>query len=249
MKSFDECIQCHETFDKRNCHAPVELLRSMKNNKITRARAGWSASTLLSCPRSVALLENNDYYEPLHTGWNKARGTYLHAMLEAEMEEDENVIAEVRVEKYHDGIRITGKPDKVYKKQGVIIDYKSKYRLPTKPDPNHEAQMNIYAWLLRGGRLLYDDGREEDCDIRIVKGGMLYITWNTPEGEQFLKMGYPIWNDVRMNQFLDARIAPLKAWKETGQLPACNPYIRGYWKCDCEKIETQLAERGEDAPI
>lgn len=220
----------------------------MKNNLVTRANAGWSASTLLSCPRAVALLDTYDYYEPLHVGWNKARGTYLHTMLESEMVPNDNIIAEVRVEKYYDGlkgydpVRITGKPDKVYKKEGVIIDYKSKYRLPTKPDPMHEAQMNIYAWLLDGGTLLHDDGRVEPVNVKIVRGGMLYITWNTPEGSQFLKQGYPIWEPAQMNDFLQKRIKPLADWKKTGVLPTCNPYIDIRWDCDCVKIQNQLGE-------
>jgi len=241
-QDFDYCINCHESFGERNCHAPVELLRSMKNNLVTRANAGWSASTLLSCPRAVALLETYDYYEPLKVGWNKARGTYLHLMLESEMVPNENIIAEVRVEKYFKGVRLTGKPDKVYKKEGVIIDYKSKYRLPTKPDPMHEAQMNVYAWLLDGGTLLHDDGRTEPVNIKITKGGMLYITWNTAEDSQFLKWGYPIWEQRKIESFLEERVTPLATWKETGELPTCNPYVKGFWDCDCVKIAKQLNE-------
>ena len=246
-QDFDTCIRCHESFGERNCHAPVELLRSMKNNMATRANAGWSASTLLSCPRAVALLDTYDYYEPLKTGWNKARGTYLHTMLESEMVPSDNIIAEVRIEKYYDGfdppIRITGKPDKVYRNEGIIIDYKSKYRLPTKPDPMHEAQMNVYAWLLNGGTMLHDDGRKEPVNIKIVRGGMLYITWNTAEDSQFLKIGYPIWDELQMNAFLHSRIEPLAKWKETGVLPQCNPYLPIRWDCDCVKIQEQLGEQ------
>ena len=239
-QEFDTCIHAHETFGERNCHAPVELIRSMKNNLATRANAGWSASTLLSCPRAVALLETYDYYEPLHVGWNKARGTYLHTMLESEMVASDNVIAEVRIEKYYNGIRITGKPDKVYKAEGIIMDYKSKYRLPTKPDPSHEAQMNVYVWLLDGGVLLHDDGTREPVNVKISKGGMLYITWNTPRDSQFLKMGYPIWSPQQIEEFLEQRVTPLAEWKRTGELPQCNPYIKGPWDCDCVKIQRQI---------
>jgi hypothetical protein len=169
-------------------------------------------------------------------------------MLESEMVNNDNIIAEVRVEKYfndldgYEPVRITGKPDKVYKKEGVIIDYKSKYRLPTKPDPMHEAQMNVYAWLLDGGTLLHNDGTKEAVNVKIVRGGMLYITWNTPEGEQFLKLGYPIWEESKINSFLTQRIKPLAEWKKTGVLPKCNPYIDIRWDCDCTKIERQLGD-------
>ena len=252
-QAFDTCINCHESFAERNCHAPVELLRSMKNNMASRGNAGWSASTLLSCPRAVALLESNDYYEPLKTGWNKSRGTWTHLMMESEMVPDKNILAEVRLERYYkingECVRITGKPDKVYKKEGIIMDYKSKYRLPTKPDPMHEAQMNVYAWLLRDGTIIDGPDKGKKVRIGIKRGGMLYVTWNTEPNGQFLKMGYPIWDETQMDQFLTDRIGPLAEWKRTGVLPACNPYHKGYWQCDCVKIEDQIRGRDDEESL
>ena len=217
----------------------------------SRANAGWSASTLLSCPRAVALLETNDYYEPLKVGWNKSRGTWTHLMMESEMVEDDNILTEVRIERHFDylgsPVRVTGKPDKVYKNQGIIMDYKSKYRLPTKPDPLHEAQMNVYIWLLADGVIVEKDhpleGQPVQVDIK--RGGMLYVTWNTADDSQFLKMAYPVWDKATVEQFLFERIKPLFEWKQTGVLPQCNPYIDGYWDCDCVKIENQIRERDD----
>jgi hypothetical protein len=167
-------------------------------------------------------------------------------MMESEMVADDNVLAEARIERHFKlgkrKIRITGKPDKVYKKEGIIIDYKSKYRIPTKPDPMHEAQLNIYAWLLADGKIIDGEFKGQPVQIEIVRGGMLYMSWNTdPEG-QFLKLGYPIWDQKKIDAFLTERITPLVEWKDTGVLPTCNPYVKGYWTCDCSKIEKQVLE-------
>jgi hypothetical protein len=247
MQEFDTCIACHEGGGKRNCDAPVELLKSMRDNHIERRDAGWSASTLLDCPRAVALREHYDFYEAVSSGWNKARGTWLHAMMEADTEYPEGVVKEERIEKYVDvdgeRIRITGKPDYTNTKRGVLIDYKSKHLLPSKLDPRHEAQFNIYAWLWNGGTMCRTN---EQVFVQIKSGGMHYITWHAKEGMQFRKMAYPVWDASETEAFVITHATPLVLYKQTNVLPHCQPFIRypGKWQCDCVKLEQQLFERG-----
>ena len=194
------------------------------------------------------MLEVYDYYEPLNSGWNKARGTWVHAMMESDPDPPAEVIRERRL--YKDVkvrgsvIRITGKPDKVYTEKGVLIDFKSKADLPKGPDASHEAQFNVYAWLLDGGTFMIseDHPNEEPSNIKIVKGGMHYLTWKTKE--PFKKFGYALWPSKVTERFVIDRLDPLVQWKETGILPSCNPYVSGRWACDCVRIREQLAERG-----
>lgn len=246
FKSFETCINCHETF-QNSCHAPVELIKIMRDNMSKRENAGLSATTLAACPRAKALLDVYDYYEPLISGWNKSRGEWVHAMLETHADEDpEEVIRERRLYKdvIVDGIsaRITGKSDKVYTKQGVLIDFKSKESLPKRHDTSHEFQFNIYAWLWNGGRDILTD---EQYNVMIQKGGMHYVTWKTKIEAAFKKVGYPIWPLAETEALIIKRARPLIEWKRTGTLPKCNPYVPArYWLCDCVKIANQLEERG-----
>jgi hypothetical protein len=219
----------------------------MKNNHIDRADAGWSATTLLGCPRAEAIRATYDWYESIESGWNKQRGSWLHYMLESDDDYPEYVVKEQRIAKsvhvLGESVRITGKPDYTNTKRGVLIDYKSKHTLPTKPDASHEAQFNIYAWLWKGGAFVKTG---EIVDVDIVGGGMHYITWNTKKMSQFKKMAYPVWPIEQTELFVIDRVVPLVQWKQSGVLPVCSPYMRfpGKWRCDCEKLEEQLAERG-----
>ncbi len=247
FQSFAHCIYCHENFCERNCHAPVELLKVMRDNMSKRNGAGWSATTLLDCPRAVAMLEVYDYYEPLISGWNKARGEWWHQVLESDPDPPEGVIVERRIYRDIDvngeKIRLTGKPDKVYTKEGVLLDGKSKDRLPKTLATDHEAQFNIYIWLLADGNFL-DTG--EPVQVKITRGGMHYVTWKTKEEDAFKKVGYPIWELEDTEAFIIERLAPLVIWRKTGNLPRCDPYVKGRWDCNCVKLTKQLNERGID---
>lgn len=256
-QSFDHCISCHEKGNcERNCDALTFVLKAMRDNAKTRVGAGISASTLTSCARATALQETYDYYEDVKSGYNKSRGTWVHAMIESDDTPREGLIRELRIEKYFpiriDGeesfVRVTGKPDEVDTERRVLIDYKSKDRIPTKSDDRHEAQFNVYCWLLDGGTLLesdeYGHTAGDKVSVKIRGGGMHYVTWN-PKAP-WKKMAYPVWSEDRINAFLKERLTPLVEWRTTKKLPSCNAYIRysKRWDCDCVKLERQLEERG-----
>jgi len=243
---FEFCIQCHQERDKsRPCHAPIFALKSMRDNHIHRVGAGISVSTLLSCPREVALTERYDVYEHVMSGYNKARGSYTHAMIEADQDPPDWIIRERRL--YLDilGVRVTGQPDEVDTKYHVLVDYKSKDNLPLKPDPSHEYQFNAYAYLLRHGYWM-DTNEKANIDIKVI--GAHYLTWKTKIDKAWKKKPYPVWSDERMERALHERLQPLIEWRESGILPQCNPYqtFPGRWVCHCNKIEDQLKDRGID---
>lgn len=245
-REFGECICGHEN-GTRTCHAPIQLLKLMRDNHIDRKDAGWSASMLTNCPRANAIQETYDYYEDPQSGWNKARGTFVHLLMESDQTPRDGLIRERRLRKAitvdEMEVFLTGKPDEVDTINGVLIDYKSKDLLPKRPDPNHEAQFNVYAWLLNGGTFM-DTG--EISDTIITSGGMHYLTWRTKDA--FKKMAYPLWGDAVTEEFITTRLRPLVEWKKSGELPTCNPYIRfpGNWRCSCVRLEEQLRERGVD---
>lgn len=247
FQTFEHCIHCHENFCERNCHAPVEVLKVMRDNGHKRRGVGWSATTLTGCPRATAMLEVYDYFEPLISGWNKARGEWYHHMLSSDPDPPDGVIKEERF--YRDIpvagelVRLTGQPDIVYTKHGILIDGKSKDKLPKKPDPAHEAQLNVYVWLLADGYFMKND---KPAQIKITRGGMHYVTWKTKYEDAFLKKSYSIWELEDTEAFIIERLAPLVIWRKTGNLPRCDPYIKGRWDCDCVRMTKQLNERGID---
>lgn len=247
-EDFQTCIARHEnpSHPGGSCHCPTASIKAMRDNHKTRKDAGVSASTILSCPREVALQEKYDYYEAVESGWHKFRGTLIHALMESDTDVPEGVIMEERVETFVDvdgkPFRLTGQMDYVDTKNKFLLDYKSKHLIPKKPDPRHEAQLNIYIYLLATGRFLKD---KKPCNIEINKAGIHYLTFNTKKEMIWLKMAYPVWDLEYTREFIEKRAKPLSDWQKHGIFPDCDPFEKNrYWKCGCEKILTQLEERG-----
>lgn len=250
LQPFDVCITCHENLDpNRNCMAPTALLKAMRDNSKTRSNAGVSASTLLSCPRAVALQTMFDYYETPISGWNKFRGTLVHHLMEYDESPPDWIIKERRVERFIDvggeAFRISGQMDYIDTKNKILIDFKTKPNLPRKMDERHEAQLNIYIFLLADG-VFCDTG--EIVHIPIERAGIHYLTFQTSPDKAWLKMGYPVWDAEAIQAFVLERAEPIAAWQRGGGIPACSPYAHNpRWKCDCTKIEEQLAQQGIEA--
>jgi hypothetical protein len=199
-------------------------------------------STLISCPRAVALEEKYDLYEPIISGYNKGRGSWVHAMLEVDRDPPPWIIRERRLYLEVNGVRVTGQPDEVDTKYKVLVDYKSKDNLPLKPDLSHEFQFNGYAHLLRNG---YWTDTNERADINVDVIAAHYVTWKTKLEKAWFKMPYPVWDNDYTQEVIENRLAPLTAWRSDGILPSCSPYVPNqYYKCQCTKWEMQLTERG-----
>lgn len=244
-QSFEHCLKCHAEYTK-NCDALPFAIKMVRDNHIGRQNAGISASTITGCPRELALLEKYDYYEPIEEAWVKGEGSLIHAMLEQDPDPNPNHITERRLYRYltidGEDVRISGQMDVVDEKYKVLMDYKRKERVPTRPDPTHELQYNIYVWIIRNG---YDIITNEPVSIEIERGGMYYIS--RARTQPFKKIPYPIWDNADIEDVMTRRLRPILAWRKDGVLPACNPYqtYGGQWKCGCQKIEEQLRERGE----
>lgn len=246
-QSFDTCIACHELGDSvRKCHAPVFVLKDARDNAFRRAAAGISVSTILGCAREHAIMQMYDYYETPISMYNKARGTWTHAMFESDPNPPEWVLKERRLFKYVDILgeqfRISGQFDEFDTKRGLLVDYKSKDNLPKKIDPKHEAQFNCYAWLLSGGTFL-DTNEPAQYETKMIAAH--YVTWKTKAEKAWLKMAYPVWDTAHTEALIIERSTPIVQWRQTKELPTCNCFDPSpYWKCGCVKLEEQLAERG-----
>ena len=259
-QSFDSCITCHQNRGPRNCHFPTFALKIMRDNDRKRVGAGYSATTLLNCPRAVALLEQYDYYEDLESGWNKIRGELIHMAYEAEPDIPQGVIKEQRLRKtvLVDGvpINVTGKADEIDVINASIIDLKFTGVIPEQDKVDHIAQYNIYAWLCDGGVFIRDDPTQgikagDTLNLTIKNGGMHYLTLKRKkkrDGRIILpwrKVAYPLWDAAKTEALVIERLTPLVRFRQTRMLPTCNPYYtERHWTCDCSRIEKQLTDRG-----
>jgi RecB family exonuclease len=203
-----------------------------------------------------------DYYETVISGYNKARGSWVHAMFESDRNPPPWVMKERRVVRYImiDGVsfRLSGQFDEFDTKHGILVDYKSKDNLPLRKDERHEAQFNIYAYLLADGEIITDnDGnpldKPEKACYTVKRIGAHYVTWKTKTDKAWKKMAYDVWPLEKTEQFIIERAKPLVEWQTTKVIPQCTPFAHNpRWKCDCEKLEEQLAQRGitvEDNPL
>lgn len=247
-ESFETCIERHENpcYPGGSCHCPTASIKAMRDNHKTRKDAGVSASTILACPREVALQERYDYYESVESGWHKFRGTLIHSLMESDPDVPEHIIMEERVETFLDidgePFRLTGQMDHVDTKHKFLLDYKSKHLTPKKPDSRHEAQLNIYIYLLATGRFLKT---KEPCKIKIESAGIHYLTFHTKKGMIWQKMLYPVWELEDTEKFIKERAKVLADWQRHNIFPDCSPFVENrYWMCGCEKILNQLGERG-----
>jgi hypothetical protein len=254
FQSFETCIKGHESRDAcRNCHFPTFALKIARDNDKKRTGAGYSATTLLNCPRAVALLSQYDYYEPAEALWNKIRGELLHAAAEADPDPPAHVVRERRVRHTLeiDGepvpLVVTGKADEIDMSFEIITDYKFVGSIPEDGTPYHEAQFNIYAWLCSVGHFV-DTG--EPVNLTIKGGGMHYLTLKRRKKRDgtiikpWLKYRYPIWSNERVEQLVIERLMPQVQFHQTGVLPTCDPFVKGRWDCECVKITRQLTNRG-----
>ena len=259
-QTFQSCIDCHQNGGPRNCHFPTFALKVMRDNDKKRKGAGYSATTVLACPRAVALLEKYDYYEDLDSGWNKIRGELIHMAYEAEPDILDGVIKEQRLRKWVtvDGQRIpiTGKADEINKTRAQIIDLKFTAAIPEQDKADHIAQFNIYAWLCSGGEFLFDDPTQnikagDILNLNITGGGMHYISLKRKKKRDgriippWKKVAYPLWPSEQTERLIVSRLAPLVQFRQDGVLPACQPYYtEPHWTCECVKITQQLVARG-----
>lgn len=197
-------------------HSPIELVVAMSRNSEERKDAGYSATTLLDCPRKIILASEHDYYEFPSKYYARFRGTIGHFMMEAYAEDDPDVVRELRVSKTIT-VRgrtfvLTGKFDKYNKRTKLLTDYKTIESVPYDgPKEKHPPQLNIYQWLLWGGTIM-ETG--EQIFWPVERMGIQYLDMSEP-----LKVKADVWDLVEVEQYIHDALVPFVVYQETGQLP------------------------------
>lgn len=158
--NFDHCVnKCqHQCF-------PRAVLATIIDQHSTNPHTGGmlSATTVQGCPRKVHYTRLHDYYaEPQHFYYSM-RGTIIHGILDREFPDS---TSEARLYKEIGGYVLSGQIDHFRLDTLVLEDYKTmadkgifsllQYGLNEK----YIWQLNVYRWLMNGGRVGGLDGEQ-----------------------------------------------------------------------------------------
>ena len=149
-KAWDDCLECSRT--RHPCQFSYEFLRAMAGNAGSRKKAGVSVTTCTGCARQGYYNLALDYYQYPHLLWPATRGTIFHDFVESHPEPD--CIYEHRFARELNGVRLTGQVDKLKPSELVVVDFKSKDKLPDDVPEGFVWQTNGYRLLLQSGTVV-----------------------------------------------------------------------------------------------
>lgn len=168
--TLNACLECAHTREN-DCHFTYELLSSMFATQQDRG-ARISTTTLTSkCLRSEFLKRTLPFAEQPEKMWASFRGTMYHGQLEKH-----SAPGSIEEPRYHVGTEhghLSGSPDLVDIRMGILYDYKVTKEVPkfSYPWEDHVAQNNVNRWLVdngwwveyRGEFFLLDAAREKEA--------------------------------------------------------------------------------------
>lgn len=184
----------------RRCRFTAAMLALMAGNNEARKDAGISATGLCGCLRQTAYNLTRGFYQAPIKLFPAMRGTLFHAMFEGS--EGDGVVRERRFFREVDGMRITGQPDEVYLDRKLILDYKTKEKVPAEVPANYAAQLNIYRWIIADGT---DLSTGERVNFEVDDLGIMFMTMSEP-----VKMRVPTWPLHETEAWLRPRLRQIK---------------------------------------
>lgn len=191
------CLDCAHTREN-DCHFTYELLASMYATVQDRG-SRISTTTLTSkCMRSEFFKRTEEYAEKPESIWASFRGTMYHGQLEKFAAPGS--IEEARYGLITDQGPLTGSPDLLDVRMGILYDYKVTKEVPrfNYPWEDHVAQMNVNRWLVdnawwveyKGEYFLLDVSRETQV-LEHIDGFV-----NTNVRENVTRFRPTIWNEL-----------------------------------------------------
>lgn len=206
-KSFDQCIgSCREGA----CEHPLPILVSMSKESSRRQDVAYSSSTLSQCPRQFVLMQRNDYHENPDDYYARWMGTLGHLAVESSGPYI-GVSQEVR---YHfpvsvDGLdfELSGQPDWYDTSLHQVDDYKYTGYPPNAPREEHEAQLNVYAWLLENNGLPVETARVIYLHPKSRSTGKRQTTYHVP-----------LWSTDAVERYIVDKLRPHAGYALDGNL-------------------------------
>jgi len=210
--------QCVDFANINYSKYPPEIVAGMVAFN-SEEREAITVTSLLDCPRALFLSRLNDYYENYsHLFWS-FRGQLGHIL--AEKFAKKGAIVEKRYYRTIAGITISGKPDTIYPKEGMIRDFKTTNALPKygKPWKNHPPQLNAYRYLLA------KPDNDEPIEIN-----QLLVTYFTMKDTVTVEA--PLEDLDKVEATLLAKASILKYAFDNKQIPDVPEEYPTYWKCN-----------------
>lgn len=224
-EQFESCINRSQ---EGGCDHPLPLLMAMQNNSIRRKGIGISSSVLGMCPRQYVLQERNEYYEDPKDFYPRWRGSFGHYAIEMGGPYH-NVVQEVR---FYRGIEVdgvnfelSGQPDWIDVSRRNLEDHKFVGWPPDGVKPDHEAQVNVYKWLLEGGytgmcllgKCFKDHPGERDNPLpegfKVESAGINYL-----HTKGYVRFPIPLWTTESVEKYITRRLKPHASYIKTGNL-------------------------------
>jgi hypothetical protein len=208
--SFEDCISCSNDPTKPFCQATPNMLRGMCAGLQERREAGISVTTLTGCLRSGFYNISTDYYHNPSKLYPAFRGTLGHLLME--LGKDPETICETRFARYLDsGVLLTGKPDLYDPRRKLLIDFKTKQKLPESPPVEYVEQMCGYRLILADGYAM-DSGEHVNYEIESM--GLVFLTMM-----EYVKMPVPIMDTDQVMDLFSTRAALVEGALRGGELP------------------------------
>lgn len=212
-KSFEHCIQqAHQG----GCQHSIPLLTAMSQNSKSREGITISPSTLSTCPRWQILSERNDYFESPADYYRRWLGSGTHAAISMsgpyEMVTQEQRFSRSLSVEGREYV-VSGQPDWYDEQSEHLEDFKRVSYLPRAVRPDHETQLNIYAWLLEGNGLP-------------VKSAAVRYLGNTGE----LVHPVALWTEDAVERYITDKYQPVARYHYHGNLSLLRVHKSDEWK-------------------
>ena len=195
---------------------PEEFVRAIQNDAYDMGEADFSVTGLVQPPQITRLREKHDddisidvsdrIYMLLGTGVHNVLERVNRLLAEEQGMNSSNIAEERFFATHHSGTKISGAID-LLKGDGSMIDYKISTvytaRKPLKLD--WEAQLNMYAWLLR----------QNDLEATKLTIDLVCKDWSKGKAKReagypnspIVSMSVPLWSEERQDRYVDSRVA------------------------------------------
>ena len=205
-------------------HAPDVFLKAIRGHPYSMGDAHFSVTGLIGPPQVGRLRKQhrNQIVSDVRDEVWKLLGSGVHAVLEGHGDG----LTEQRFFAECDGIKISGAVDHI--KNGQVSDYKvtSVWSTLRGVNPNWEAQLNMYAWLMR----------QNDMEAKSLQIVVICRDWMKSRADQdnypsspIVPISIPMWSNEEQQDFITERIRVHTA-ENTIECTAEERWARGAYK-------------------
>lgn len=212
-ESFQHCTnEAHEG----RCQHSIALLAAMSKNSPSREGITFSPSTLSTCPRWQVLSEKNDYYEAPSDYYKRWLGAGTHSAI-AMSGPYEGITQETRfyrdISIEGDKFTVSGQIDWFDQRRQHLEDFKRVSYIPKQLRADHEAQANVYVWILAGN------------EIPVRTASVRYLGNN---GEEVKPV--PLWSEEAVESYIRTKLWPVAVYHQDGNLAKLHVSDSDKWK-------------------